>query len=103
MIVKVKEPQPEEIAMLRKEQILYTYLHLPPLGCGQGTDCGLVRKKIKAIAYEPIEDEQGGLPCLRPMSEIAGRLAIQQGAKYLEKAFGGRGVLLGGDPGVARG
>ena len=100
MIVKVKEPQAEEIAMLHKEQVLYTYLHL---AADKEQTVGLLEKEVKAIAYETIEDERGGLPCLRPMSEIAGRLAIQQGAKYLEKAFGGRGVLLGGVPGVARG
>jgi len=86
--------------MLRKDQILYTYLHL---AADKRQTVGLLEKEVKAIAYETIEDERGGLPCLRPMSEIAGRLAIQQGAKYLEKAYGGRGVLLGGVPGVGRG
>ncbi len=100
MIVKVKEPQPEELEFFRREHILYTYLHLAADAELTGA---LLEREIEAIAYETIEDESGGLPCLRPMSEIAGRLAIQQGAKYLEKAYGGRGVLLGGVPGVARG
>lgn len=100
MIVKVKEPQPSEIALFRQDQILYTYLHL---AADKVLTEALLAKGIKGIAYETIEDDRGGLPCLRPMSEIAGRLALQQGAKYLEKAYGGRGVLLGGVPGVARG
>ncbi len=100
MIVKVKEPLPGEYDLLQPEQILYTYLHL---AADKTLTETLLAKEIKGIAYETIEDAQGGLPCLRPMSEIAGRLAIQQGAKYLEKAYGGRGVLLGGVPGVARG
>ncbi len=78
MIVKVKEPQVAEIAMLRKDQILYTYLHL---AADKEQTVILLDREVKAIAYETIEDERGGLPCLRPMSEIAGRLAIQQGAK----------------------
>jgi alanine dehydrogenase len=100
MVVKVKEPQAQEIAQLREDQILYTYLHL---AADKEQTVGLLEKGVKAIAYETIEDARGGLPCLRPMSEIAGRLAIQQGAKYLEKSYGGRGVLLGGVPGVGRG
>ncbi len=100
MVVKVKEPQPKEIAHLRKGQILYTYLHL---AADKALTESLLDREVHSVAYETIEDGRGGLPCLRPMSEIAGRLAIQQGAKYLEKAYGGRGVLLGGVPGVARG
>ena len=100
LVVKVKDPQPQEVALLREDQILFTYFHL---AADKALTQGLLEKGIKAIAYETIEDERGGLPCLRPMSEIAGRLAIQQGAKYLEKAYGGRGVLLGGVPGVGRG
>lgn len=100
MIIKVKEPQPEEIPHFREEQILYTYLHL---AASKELTTALMEKKIKAVAYETIEAEDGTLPCLVPMSEIAGRLAVQEGAKYLEKPFGGRGILLGGVPGVQRG
>ncbi len=100
MIIKVKEPEAEEYEYLREGQILYTYLHLAP---NKPLTEALMKKKVKAIAYETIEDEEGNLPCLRPMSQIAGRLSIQEGAKYLEKGFGGRGVLLGGVPGVERG
>ena len=100
MIVKVKEPQKEEYERLRKDQILYTYLHL---AADKPQTDGLLKSGAKCIAYETMEKEDGTLPCLKPMSEIAGRLSIQEGAKYLEKPFGGRGVLLGGVPGVARG
>lgn len=100
MIVKVKEPQEEEFDLFRKEQILYTYLHL---AADRAVTDMLLEKKIKAIAYETIQTEEGDLPCLTPMSEIAGRLSVQEGAKYLEKTFGGRGILLGGVPGVPRG
>jgi len=100
MIVKVKEPQPSEVKLLREDQILYTYLHL---AADKELTLGLKDRKIKGVAYETIEPERGILPCLKPMSEIAGRLSVQEGAKYLEKPFGGRGVLLGGVPGVARG
>jgi alanine dehydrogenase len=100
MIVKVKEPQPEEYDLLRPGQILYTYLHL---AAEPELTNALLRNEVTAIAYESIEDENGALPCLEPMSEIAGRLSVQEGAKYLEKAFGGRGILLGGVPGVQRG
>ncbi len=99
MIVKVKEPLPPEYDLFHEGQILYTYLHLA--ANRELTDL-LLAKKVNAVAYETIE-EHGSLPCLVPMSEIAGRLAIQEGAKYLEKQFGGRGVLLGGVPGVRRG
>lgn len=100
LIVKVKEPLPQEYPLLRHGQILFTYLHLA--ACRQLTD-ELLKRDVKAVAYETIETADGSLPCLRPMSEIAGRLSVQQGAKYLEKTFGGRGVLLGGVPGVRRG
>lgn len=100
MIVKVKEPLPEEYELFREGQILFTYLHL---AAEPELTRRLLDAKVKAVAYETIEDRHGGLPCLRPMSEIAGRLSIQEGAKYLEKTFGGRGILLGGVPGVRRG
>lgn len=100
MIIKVKEPIPDEYDLFKENHILYTYLHL---AANQELTEVLMKKKVKAVAYETIEDEDGNLPCLKPMSEIAGRLAVQEGAKYLEKTFGGRGVLLGGVPGVARG
>jgi len=100
MIVKVKEPEPCEYRYLHEGQILYTYLHLASSPELAGL---LMDKKIKAVAYETITDRQGNLPCLRPMSQIAGRLSIQEGAKYIEKEFGGRGILLGGVPGVERG
>ena len=100
MIVKVKEPEECEYDLLREGQILYTYLHLAP---NPGLTEALMKKGVKAVAFETITDHEGNLPCLRPMSQIAGRLSIQEGAKYLEKAYGGRGVLLGGVPGVERG
>jgi len=98
MIVKVKEPQAAERAMLRKDQILYTYLHLAP-DPEQTRD--LVASGATCIAYETVTDRHGGLPLLKPMSQVAGRMSIQAGATALEKAHGGRGVLLGGVPGVA--
>lgn len=100
MIIKVKEPQPEEYDYYHEDQILYTYLHL---AADKQLTEALLMRKVKGVAYETIEEEGGHLPCLQPMSEIAGRLSIQEGAKYLEKTFGGRGVLLGGVPGVKRG
>jgi alanine dehydrogenase len=100
MIVKVKEPLPEEYDLFHEDQILYTYLHL---AANKQLTEAMMAKKIKGVAYETIEENDGHLPCLQPMSEIAGRLSIQEGAKYLEKTFGGRGVLLGGVPGVSRG
>ena len=100
MIVKVKEPEKEEYGYLREGQILYTYLHLAP---NRELTNVLLEKGVKAVAYETMEDELGNLPCLRPMSQIAGRLSVQEGAKFLEKGFGGRGILLGGVPGVERG
>mgnify|MGYP001589521697 CR=1 FL=1 len=98
MIVKVKEPQPVECAMLRPGQILYTYLHLAP--DPQQTEL-LIKSGAICVAYETVTDNQGGLPLLAPMSEVAGRMSVQAGAYHLEKAQGGRGVLLGGVPGVA--
>ena len=98
LLLKVKEPQQVEVEMLRAETTLFTYLHLAPAPelteglCGSGATC---------IAYETVEDREGHLPLLAPMSEIAGRLATQAGAFFLEKPMGGRGVLLGGVPGVA--
>ncbi|MBR9838137.1 MAG: alanine dehydrogenase [Rhodobacteraceae bacterium] len=97
MIVKVKEPQPAERAMLREGQILFTYLHLAP-DPEQTED--LLASGATCIAYETVTDDRGGLPLLAPMSEVAGRLAPQMGAWTLQKANGGRGVLLGGVPGV---
>ena len=100
MIIKVKEPEPEEYDLLHEDMILFTYLHL---ASNRSLTDALLAKRVKAVAYETITDREGNLPCLRPMSQIAGRLSIQEGAKYLEKSFGGRGVLLGGVPGVERG
>jgi len=100
MIVKVKEPQPAEWAMLREGQLLYTYLHLAP---DPEQTKGLVESGCTAIAYETVTDAHGGLPLLAPMSEVAGRLSIQAGATALEKVNGGRGLLLGGVPGVLPG
>jgi alanine dehydrogenase len=100
MIVKVKEPVAGDLELLRKDQILFAYLHL---AADLDLTETLLEKDIKAVAYETIETPDRHLPCLIPMSEIAGRLAVQEGAKYLEKAFGGRGLLLGGVPGVPRG
>lgn len=100
MIVKVKEPETCEYELLREGQILYTYLHLAP---NKELAQALIDRKVKAVAFETITDEQGNLPCLRPMSQIAGRLSIQEGAKYIEKSYGGRGILMGGVPGVERG
>jgi alanine dehydrogenase len=98
MIVKVKEPQPGEIAQLREGQILYTYLHLAP---DPEQTAGLVQSGAVCIAYETVTGPGGRLPLLAPMSEVAGRMAVQAGAAHLEKSKGGMGVLLGGVPGVA--
>ncbi len=97
MIIKVKEPQPNECAMLREGQLLYTYLHLAP---DPEQTAALVKSGCTAIAYETVTDKKGGLPLLAPMSEVAGRMSIQAGAHALERAQGGIGVLLGGVPGV---
>ena len=97
LVVKVKEPQPAEIGMLRQGEVLFTYLHLAP---DRPQTAGLLRSGCIAIAYETVTDERGGLPLLAPMSEVAGRMSIQAGAHALEREAGGRGVLLGGVPGV---
>ncbi len=98
MIVKVKEPQPSEWVQLREGQILYTYLHLAP---DPAQTKGLMESGCTAVAYETVTDNEGGLPLLAPMSEVAGRLSIQCAAASLQKPNGGRGVLIGGVPGVA--
>ena len=97
MIVKVKEPQANECKMLRKGQLLYTYLHLAP---DPEQTKGLIKSGCTAIAYETVTSPRGGLPLLAPMSEVAGRMSVQVGAHYLEKAQGGAGILIGGVPGV---
>ncbi len=98
MIVKVKEPQPSEIALLEPRHLLFTYLHL---AADKPQAEGLMRSGATCIAYETVTDNKRGLPLLKPMSEVAGRMSVQVGAHYLEKEQGGRGVLLGGVPGVA--
>jgi alanine dehydrogenase len=98
MVIKVKEPQPAECAMLRAGQILYTYLHLAP---DPEQTRALIDSKAVCIAYETITGPGGGLPLLAPMSEVAGRMSIQAGAAHLEKSKGGMALLLGGVPGVA--
>jgi len=97
MVMHVKEPQPSEYDMIREDQIVFTYLHL---AAAEELTHALVKSKSVCIAYETIQKPDGSLPLLTPMSEVAGRMAIQQGAKYLEMAQGGHGVLLGGVPGV---
>ncbi|NLJ25367.1 MAG: alanine dehydrogenase [Firmicutes bacterium] len=97
MVVKVKEPLPSEYELLRPGQILFTYLHLATEPDLAGA---LIERGVTAIAYETIQLADGSLPLLKPMSEVAGRMAVQVGAQYLEKTYGGRGVLLGGVPGV---
>jgi alanine dehydrogenase len=100
MIIKVKEPQPNECGMMREGQILFTYLHLAP---APELTKQLLDRKISGIAYETIELPDGALPLLRPMSEVAGRVSVQIGAHYLQKDKGGSGVLLGAVPGVKPG
>ncbi len=100
MVVKVKEPQAGERAQLREDQVLYTYLHLAP---DPEQTADLVKSGVTAIAYETVTGPGGTLPLLKPMSQVAGRMRIQAGASALEKAHGGRGVLLGGVPGVMPG
>ncbi|MCK6481128.1 MAG: alanine dehydrogenase [Planctomycetaceae bacterium] len=97
MIVKVKEPLAEEYGLIRRGQILYTYFHF---AASRELTMAMIETGAVCIAYETVEDAHGHLPLLTPMSEVAGRLSIQEGAKYLEKPMGGRGVLLGGVPGV---
>jgi alanine dehydrogenase len=98
LIVKVKEPQPAEIAMLRQGHVLFTYLHL---AADKAQTLGLMHSGATCIAYETVTDRSGALPLLAPMSEVAGRMSVQVGAHCLEKEQGGAGVLLGGVPGVA--
>src|SRR4051812_43733575 len=98
MIVKVKEPQAPEVAMLQPRHTLFTYLHLAP---DPELTRGLVESGATCVAYETVEDARGRLPLLAPMSEVAGKIATQAGAFFLEKPLGGRGILLGGVPGVA--
>ncbi|WP_338827451.1 alanine dehydrogenase [Neomoorella thermoacetica] len=100
LILKVKEPLPAEYSLLRERQILFTYLHL---AADKTLTEVLLAKKIVGIAYETIRTEDGSLPLLAPMSEIAGKMSVQIGARLLEKAWGGKGILLGGVPGVAPG
>ncbi len=100
LVMKVKEPLPQEYGFFRPGLVLYTYLHLAPLPELTGE---LMSKGVRAIAYETIETEDGALPLLRPMSEVAGRMAVQVGAAHLEKEKGGKGILLGGVPGTRRG
>ena len=100
LIVKVKEPLPEEYGFLKENQILYTFLHLAP---ERKLTQALLKSGVKAVAYETIQSADGSLPLLKPMSEVAGRLAAQVGAGYLQKDKGGKGILLGGVPGVFQG
>ena len=100
MVVKVKEPQAEERQQLRPDQILFTYLHL---AADEPQTRDLLESQVVGIAYETVTDRRGGLPLLKPMSQVAGRMSIQAGATALERAHGGRGVLLGGVPGVSPG
>ncbi len=97
MVMHVKEPLPSEYELIRKNQIIFTYLHL---AATEGLTRALIRSGAVCLAYETIQRADGSLPLLTPMSEVAGRMAIQEGAKYLEMAQGGQGVLLGGVPGV---
>jgi alanine dehydrogenase len=97
LVVKVKEPLPEEYPHLREGQIIFTFFHF---AASRGLTEALLSSKAVALAYETIRDERGGHPLLTPMSEVAGRMSIQEGAKYLEKPMEGRGILLGGVPGV---
>ena len=100
MIVKVKEPIASEYDLVQEGQVIFTYFHF---ASSEALTKAMIKQKGVCIAYETVEDEDGSLPLLTPMSEVAGRMAIQQGAKYLEKPVKGRGVLLGGVPGVAPG
>src|SRR5260221_126489 len=98
LVVKVKEPQTSEYGFLRPDLILFTYLHLAPL---PELTNRMVESKVNGVAYETIREKDGSLPLLTPMSEVAGRMSVQVGAQYLERPNGGRGILLGGVPGVA--
>ncbi len=97
MVMHVKEPQPQEYEMIRENQIVFTYFHF---AASEELTRAMIKRKAVCIAYETILDDEGTLPLLTPMSEVAGRMAIQQAAKYVERAQGGRGILLGGVPGV---
>ncbi|QPJ62876.1 MAG: alanine dehydrogenase [Candidatus Nitronauta litoralis] len=97
MIIKVKEPIPEEYDRLRENLLLYTYLHLAP---APDLTNALLQRKVSGLAYETVQSANGGLPLLVPMSEVAGRMSVNEGGKYLERETGGRGILLGGVPGV---
>lgn len=99
MIIKVKEPLEAEYPLFHEGQIVYTYLHL---AADRSLTDAMLQKKVKGAAYETLADRNGSLPLLAPMSQIAGRLSVQEGAKYLEKIFGGRGVLLSGVPGTPK-
>ncbi len=100
MIVKVKEPLRAEYARMHEGQVLFCFLHL---AAARSLARALARRRVRAVAFETVRMENGALPLLQPMSEIAGRMAVQEGARFLEKGVGGRGVLLSGAPGVARG
>jgi alanine dehydrogenase len=100
MVMKVKEPLPVEYPLMRSGQILFTYFHF---AAARDLTQAVIDSKSVAVAYETVEKEDHSLPLLTPMSEVAGRMAIQEGAKYLEKTYGGKGVLLGGVPGVEPG
>jgi alanine dehydrogenase len=100
MVMKVKEPQPDECGMMKPHQVMFTYFHF---AASRELTESVMETGSVAIAYETIEDDQGRLPLLTPMSEVAGRMAVQVGARCLEKAAGGRGVLLGGVPGTTQG
>lgn len=98
LIVKIKEPLSAEYDLLKEEQAVFTYFHF---AASRELTEAMLRCRIKAFAYETLQDRQGNLPCLTPMSEVAGRMAVHEGAKYLEEPMKGRGILLGGVPGVA--
>ncbi|MBL9121173.1 MAG: alanine dehydrogenase [Phycisphaerae bacterium] len=100
LIVKVKEPQPQECVQIRQGQFVFTYFHF---AADRDLTVACLERRCTAIAYETLTDDRGGLPLLTPMSEVAGKLSVQEGAKFLERPFGGKGVLLGGVPGVAPG
>ena len=100
MIVKVKEPIAEEYPLIKSHHVVFTYFHF---ASSEPLTKAMLKSEAVCIAYETVEDDDGSLPLLTPMSEVAGRMAIQQGAKYLEKPIKGRGVLLGGVPGVPPG
>ena len=99
MVIKVKEPLPEEYQYFRKDLVLYTYFHL---AADENLTDVLLESGVKSVAYETLIEKNGSIPLLAPMSQIAGRLSIQEGAKYLEKPFGGKGVLLSGVPGTPK-